>query len=305
MSLWFLDSARSGKNAPWRYLMGVLFCLGVWVGGALWIQSLVVVVSGWFSANLNEPVGQFLFPLAGSDDFNKIATFVINVAPFLFLGIGVGITIKLFHGRSLKSLVSPAQQIRWWRVLAGFGVWFGILIVQSLIEFALNPRAFAWNFEPVQWLIFLPIALLLIPIQTSAEEVFFRGYLLQGLGLIVRSPVALTFLSSLPFAFVHLGNPEMQRGAVWIALTYFTLAVFFTTITLQDNGLELALGVHGANNLFIVLLINTQDSALQSPAVWIQTVPSNPRLTLLMVLLGAIGFWWIFLGITKRFPHKS
>jgi uncharacterized protein len=104
---------------------------------------------------------------------------------------------------------------------------------------------------------------------------------------------------------VHFGNPEMQRGAVWIALTYFTLAVFFTTITLQDNGLELALGVHAANNLFIVLLINTQDSALQSPAVWIQTVPSNPRLTLLMVLLGAIGFWWIFLGITKRFPHKS
>jgi membrane protease YdiL (CAAX protease family) len=168
--------------------------------------------------------------------------------------------------------------------------------MQTSVEYGFSPDSFTWNFHPLQWLIFLPVALILTPIQTSAEEFLFRSYFMQGLSLWIRQPVILAIAVSLPFALVHFGNPEMSRGALWIGLTYFALAVFLALITLQDDRLELALGVHAANNLFIVLLVNTKDSALQSPSILLQTIPTDPRITLVALLVMIGVFYGIFVG---------
>jgi membrane protease YdiL (CAAX protease family) len=72
--------------------------------------------------------------------------------------------------------------------------------------------------------------------------------------------------------------------------------MFLALITLKDDRLELALGVHAANNLFIVLLVNSQDSALRSPAIILQTVPTDPRITLLALLLMMGSFYLIVFG---------
>jgi uncharacterized protein len=294
MSLRFLENAQLGKNAAWRYGVGFLLSMGFWIGSALQIEALVGTIIGWLDSFLESGLDQAASSLGQGLQLSSGLFFVANTTPFLFLSIGVGLAVKLLHQRSPRSLVTSHSSIQWRRVCVGFAVWFGFAAVQTIVEFALNPQIFVWDFNPIQWLIFLPIALILTPIQTSAEELFFRGYLLQGLGLVLRRPLVLTIVASLPFALVHFGNPEMQRGQVWIALTYFALAVFLCAVTLRDDRLELALGIHAANNLFIVLFVNTQDSALRSPALIQQTVATDPRVTFGMLVLAIIGSWWIF-----------
>jgi hypothetical protein len=83
----------------------------------------------------------------------------------------------------------------------------------------------------------------------------------------LRGAILIT-ITSLLFTIPHLGNPEMARGEVWGALGYFGFGVFCAVITLQDQGLELALGVHAANNLFASVLVNSWDSVLPSQALF-------------------------------------
>jgi uncharacterized protein len=292
----FLDSARQGKSNRSRYFVGILLSLGCWIGGTLLVKTAAWKLFEWMSLLPQTTTVSGITKLEETLKTSPQWFFIINTAPFLFLSIGTGIATKLLHKRAVRSLISPTLAISRQRFLVGFAVWFSLAALQTIVEFMLNPQGFSWNFEPIQWFTFLPVALLLTPIQTSAEELFFRGYLLQGWGLIVRQPILLTLVASLPFALVHFGNPEMDRGAIWIALTYVGLAIFLTAITLRDNGLELALGVHAANNLFIVLFVNAQDSALRSPALILQTIPTEPPITFLSLLLSAIAFCWIVFG---------
>ncbi|NJN87112.1 MAG: CPBP family intramembrane metalloprotease [Leptolyngbyaceae cyanobacterium SL_7_1] len=140
------------------------------------------------------------------------------------------------------------------------------------------------------------MALILTPLQTSAEEFFFRAYVLQGLGLITRHPFLLILLSSLLFAVPHFGNPEMQRSALWLGLSYLAIGAFLTLITLKDNRLELALGVHAANNLFVALFVNTKDSALPAPSLFILKDVGDPRLSFSLFLLSAAIYYFLFFG---------
>jgi hypothetical protein len=232
--------------------------------------------------------------LSWSGPFNLI--YIFRNVPSLFLLGSLFIVIKGIHQRRFQTLITPNSSISWRRFFSGFFLWLLLATIQTLIEFLMQPQAFSWSFQPGQWLQFLPLALLLTPLQTTAEELFFRGYLLQGLGLLIRQPGVLAIAASMPFALVHFSNPEMDRGALWIGLTYFLLALFLTLLTLRDDRLELALGVHAANNLFIVLFVNSKDSILQTPALITQTMPADPRITFIGLLLGATVCYLLLFG---------
>jgi len=220
---------------------------------------------------------------------------------YAFLSMGIFVAVKLLHQRKMLTLISPDATFKLKRFSLGFGVWFAIASVQTLIEFLYNQATFSWNFQPIVWLTFLPWALVCTPIQTTAEELLFRGYFLQGLGCLTRQPIMLAIASSLPFAIAHFGNPEMSRGAAWIALSYLLMGIFLVLITLKDERLELALGVHAANNLFVVLVVNTQDSVLPTPALIMQQTPTDPRFTIL-ALLSEIAIFYGLLFWPRRYP---
>lgn len=302
MSAGFLDAARQGRNSAWRYLLGILLSLVCWFLG-LFIVGIplgLLVVGQVAISGKDLDSGQIGVQLEQALRDSAVLSYVLNSAPFLFLCIGIFIVVKTLHCRRFRTLISFDASICWRRLFSGFAVWFLIASIQTVIEFWLKPQDFVWSFHSANWLAFLPIALVLTPIQTSAEELLFRGYLLQGLGLIVRQPVVLALVSSLPFALVHFGNPEMQRGAGWVGMTYFALAVFLGLITLKDNRLELALGVHAANNLFIVLLVNSTDSVLRSPAILTQTTPTDPRVTFISLLIAIVVFYYLFFGRQQK-----
>jgi uncharacterized protein len=104
------------------------------------------------------------------------------------------------------------------------------------------------------------------------------------------------------FAAAHFTNPEMGRGAVWMGLNYWAFGVFLAAITLRDDRLELAWGVHAANNMFIFLIVNSTDSALKTPSIWTTGANDDPRSSLVALLVQAGIFYWVIFGRKK--PHQ-
>jgi uncharacterized protein len=283
----YLDVARQGKNQWWRYVVGIFmaqFCFQV-----LSILVLLLVLYG-LSIALSQPALDRI-P-------QSLAAYVLVNFPFIFFALGTVLAVAWLHHRPVLTLISAERVLRFKRFWAGFGAWFLMLAGSQMAFLWLTPETYQFSWEPSQWLVFLPFALILTPIQTAAEELFFRGYLMQGLGLINRHPLFLIGVTSFLFVLPHLGNPELQRGFVWVGLSYWVWGVFFATITLKDDRLELAMGSHAANNLFAALLFNSADSVLPSPALW-TVEPGDPRSSLIYQLGISAAFYCLFFGWGK------
>jgi membrane protease YdiL (CAAX protease family) len=281
----FLDAVKQGKNQGWRYGCAILVILVFWLG-----FGQIAITTFFLRLPISTEQARQHFP-----DFSLPAYVSIHL-PFIFLLIGVLLAVRWVHQRPITTLVGSDAHLHWKRLFASFGVCWLLLATGLGVRYVLNPQEYVWTFQPEQWFLFLPVALLLTPLQTAAEEVLFRGYLLQSLGLLTRHPIPLVGLTSAPFAIAHFLNPEMQRGAVWVSLLYLTFSIFLAVITLKDNRLELALGAHAGNNLFILLIANSSDSALLSPAILMIKEGSDPRLDLAILLIQAMVFYWVFFG---------
>jgi hypothetical protein len=118
------------------------------------------------------------------------------------------------------------------------------------------------------------------------------------MGLRLKNKWILAFLNGVLFFLPHIVNPEMGTNAVLMGLGYFAMGFFLALITLEDNGLELAIGMHAANNLFAVLFANTTITALPSPSLF--TIQSlDPVYGLISVVIGMLVFYLIFFWSTR------
>ena len=108
---------------------------------------------------------------------------------------------------------------------------------------------------------------ILIPLQTSFEEYLFRGQLMQGLGLVTNSRLIPLLVTSILFGLMHMGNPEVGKVGYIIMVYYIGTGLFLGVLTLMDEGLELALGFHAANNLVGALLLTADWTAFQTHSV--------------------------------------
>jgi hypothetical protein len=75
------------------------------------------------------------------------------------------------------------------------------------------------------------------------------------------------------------------------------MGFFLTLITLQDNGMELALGMHTANNLFAALFANYTVTALPSPSVFTVQV-LDAVYSIVSLMIGMILFYIVFFRTT-------
>jgi membrane protease YdiL (CAAX protease family) len=138
----------------------------------------------------------------------------------------------------------------------------------TLIAYYIQPEDFVINFQLQPFLVFLVLAILFIPLQTSFEEYLFRGYIMQGLGVATKSRLVPFITTSVLFGVMHISNPEVGKIGYIIMVYYIGTGFFLGILTLMDEGLELALGFHAANNLVGALLITSDWSAFQTHSIF-------------------------------------
>lgn len=199
----------------------------------------------------------------GSNVVLILLLFPLALGLFFVLG-----WVKLVQSQSIRALTTSRKKVDWKRIWFAFFLWGGITLGLTLIEVFLSPEKFKLNFELIPFLKLALIAILLIPLQTSFEEYMFRGHMMQGLGLLVRNRWFPLLFTSLLFGLMHLGNPEVDTLGPGVMIFYIGTGLFLGIITLMDEGLELALGFHAANNLFGALLVTADWTAFQTNSIY-------------------------------------
>ncbi|MBV1767256.1 MAG: CPBP family intramembrane metalloprotease, partial [Methanobacterium sp.] len=140
------------------------------------------------------------------------------------------------------------------------------------------------------------MSFLTFPVQASFEEILFRGYLMQGVSLISKRPVIPLLVTSLLFGLVHFFNGSNTDQGLFIVISTFIIGFMLGTITLADNGIETATGVHIVNNLFVAIIFNSADSGLPGLPSLVTAPSSNPFtgipfLILAVFLMIVLLFW--------------
>lgn len=283
----YLEVARTGKNDWWRYVISFPAILATWlIVGSVPVFFLIAYVQ------LDENPATDV-TASGFSGIPLLVEFLVTMSSFIPFILATLLAVRFIHARPVQTLITGEPRVRWKRIFLGGGIWFAIAALIATVESLLYPGRYVLTFQPGELLVFAIFALILIPIQTSAEEVFFRGYLLQWIGLRLKNKWVLSVLNGLLFLLPHTANPEMAVDSTLVGLGYFVFGFVFTLVTVQDNGMELALGVHAANNLFIALFANYTITALPSPSLFtIQEL--DPVYGLISLVVGSIIFFMIY-----------
>jgi len=296
----FIDLARRGLNEPWRYLISFLVIVFGWLFlGSLFSGLVLVAGLAIFHPSVLNQAGSV--PL---DQLDPLVTFVGANAQFVLLLVSVLLAVAIIHRRPVRSLITTRPSFEWGRAWLGFWLWLVLAGLGSLVEALLYPGRYQVTLNVVELLKFLPFALVLTPVQTTAEELFVRGYLLQGVGLLVRVPIISAVLTSLFFMSLHAANPEMGLSPLLMALGYFGFGLLASVCTLRDNRMELALGVHASNNLFSWVIVNYTASPLASPSLF--TSKLEPVYSTVSFVAMAVAFYLVvFYGLDRLAGAKA
>ncbi len=177
------------------------------------------------------------------------------LAGFIGMGGAVLIVAPACHFRGPGSLVGPARA-----VLRGFWVALVRLVPIYGAVFALG-----WVFAPpeanlplARWLGLVPLALGLVFIQTTSEELLFRGYLMQQLAARFAARAVWMGVPALLFTALHF-NP-VAGGAMTLALMapILAFALAAADLTVRSGNLGRAMGWHFVNNCYALLLLSIE-----------------------------------------------
>src|SRR5699024_10582214 len=242
-------------------------------------QSLVGAFIQFKAMNAKNPIslaeGTFTEVINASGLPSNLVIFFMLLSFVVGFG-GIYIVIKYSHNRNLKSLIYTRKKMDWKRFFFSFGLMAVLIIISTVFAYYNNPEDFEIQFQLLPFLILLLISLLLIPIQVAFEEILFRGYLLQGFGVIFKNNWVPWILTSVFFGLMHGSNPEVAELGKTLLIYYIGTGLFLGILTLMDDGIELALGFHTANNLIQILLITSDYSIFQSASILKEiTKPDN------------------------------
>ncbi len=258
----YIALAFKGKSDAWRYLLGFFVVIGFWqIVGA--IPLLYFVFTNLENFESTAPGLAEMAQFFGSNKF-----FVLLMISFVAGFISLLAYNTLVHKQKLLHLTTTRPKTDWGRFFFAFFFTMALIIAYTAIGIYLNPDDYVWNFELQPFLILAAISIVLVPIQTSFEEYFFRGYLMQGIGSISKSPLVALITTSVMFGLLHIFNPEIEKIGYQMLVIYIGMGLMFGIITLLDEGLELALGLHAANNLTIALLVTADWTAFQTDSVY-------------------------------------
>ena len=288
----FLERTFDHQNQWWKYLIVVFvgFFVGQIVGSIPLFGVLIykVITSG--GSMMPNPSNMADFSAFG---ISKNTGLLLMMLPFIVSLLLTIWLIKSFHQRTLAETMNGTRKIRFGRLWVGFIVWTVLMIVYLTGDYLLDSNNFVLQFNLAAFIPLLLIGILLIPFQSGYEEILCRGYLTQGITALTRNRLLAILLPGLFFGLLHSFNPEVKEFGFGIAMTqYIFLGLLFGLIAVLDDGIELCIGMHAANNIFLSLMVTHKSSALQTNAVFEQLNldPVKDAISLIVIGIIAIAF---------------
>ncbi len=257
----FFSNASQPRITFLKYLAGSLFVILAAFIGQIPLVIAVVVSSVKDGNSLNMSQEEML----GALDSNL--TLFLLLLSFATAMLGLYFAVRVLHRQSFKSIVTGREKVDYSRVYFAFFVWTIISASTTLSYYILQPEDYVVQFELLPFIILALIAIPLIPVQTTLEELLFRGYLMQGFAVLFKNRWLPWIFTSVIFGSLHFFNPEVEKIGPIIMFYYIGTGLFLGLITLMDDGAELAIGFHAANNLIAALLVTADWTAFKTNSV--------------------------------------
>ena len=300
-----LERALDKQNQWWKYFVVILigFLAANFVGA---LPIAVLITTRTMQGFTPNPENAMDLTAYGIDLNTGLILLMIPFIIALFIMIPL---IKTFHQRSWKEVINGTKKIRWQRFFFSMGIWALLMILSLGIEYLIHPEDFVFRFDAVKFIILIVISIVLIPFQTTYEEITFRGYFMQGIAAWTKNRWAALIIPAVLFGLMHMANPEIEKYGFWLTMPqYIIFGLIFGLMAILDDGIETTMGAHAANNIFLCVFITSKNSALQTDALFeeINIVPSimdTVGLTIMgavLIIILSIKYKWDFSVLNKK-----
>jgi membrane protease YdiL (CAAX protease family) len=267
----FVGLAQLGPTGVWRVLAGVVLTLATWCG--LFLGALIAYVTafGFWAASTGRPLD--LNAVLASVTPPELAGVFLYLAGFLGMWLGLWASMRLLHKRRLTDIYGWARRVDLGEALrGGVAAAVAITLVGLIGSLFLDPPMRA-QISVLNWLVLLVPMVVLICIQAGAEEAVFRGYMMQNLAAVSRSPIVWGLLPTLAFAALHILDHALGANPTglpaWVTFTATMIAGGqLAILTWWTGGIGAAWAAHVVNNV-VGLLIVTPSAQLGSAALYI------------------------------------
>jgi len=239
----YVSPARTNPEI-WRLLLGLALIGFSWLGFFAIMLVVLYPITG--------PLDYFgwLLKLRHPSEPGQVIFILISFAGMF---LGPIIAAPACHGRSPGTLFGPLGD-----TLRGFGLTLAVLVpvyaVALGVGWIISPGMVA-NLPLARWLPLLPLALVLVLVQTSAEELLFRGYLQQQLAARFAARWIWMGLPALLFTAGHW-SPGAGATNAPILVVIAVFALISADLTEQTGSLGASIGLHFINNAVSILLVS-------------------------------------------------
>lgn len=286
----YVDAARSGRTALWRTLLiAVVEEVGTIAVG---LAGAVVLAVAMGMATLD-------------DGFSpaEVAGILSSTPTVAVLFGGIALTwpilwalVPLLQRRRLSTVLGLDGRLHADDFLRGAAALLLALSPTLALTAALGGIV-PGQVEVSEYVIWVVPMLALILAQSSAEELFFRGFLTQSLAARFRRPHVWIVYPTLLFVFLHFESSQSWFDNLLRAVWYATFSLLALLAVVRSGGLGAAMGIHFANNVYAVLLVGELGSGPQvAPWAASPDAVSNGALNAVIVVASCAGFFAIAAG---------
>lgn len=245
------------KTVSWEiYLVTIIATLGSFFVGLL----VAVKLRSFFEMRI--------------DDMRSSLFFAVQLIPYFFGSAALLACLKFLHHRPVRSFFTSRKSFDWQRFFFAFGLWLLIQVVFMLTAKA-SGAPIVFDFSLGNLLPLLLISVTLLPIQTAFEDVLYRGYLFKAITRSTGKAGLSVLVVALIFGWMHSGNPEVEVFGYGVLTFYIVSGLFLGLLTHLDDGLELGMGYHFANNFFGAVILTNSWQVFQTYAFF--TDHSQPQ----------------------------
>ncbi|MBT8221439.1 MAG: CPBP family intramembrane metalloprotease [Bacteroidia bacterium] len=289
----FLQKTKNGRNDLHLYIFTIIAVVFGYIIGQIPFTIALFKVgqdNGMETSEILEYASDNDLAAIGMNLNLQLALLLLTFASAFFV---LWLCIRKLHRKSIVDVSTGRLKWDWNRIKFGFAVWFGLLLLGEIVGYVMDPDNYEWQFELQHFIPLVLITVILLPIQTTFEEVFTRGYLLQGFSMIFKNRWVPLLLTALFFGALHMANPEVSEyGTSIMFFNYAGTGFLLAAIALMDDGLEIPIGMHAANNIFGSLFVTFDDSALLTNAIF-SLKEINIESTTIATVVFSVAFFFI------------
>lgn len=235
------------------------------------IVGSVIVAFCWFAFTLAVIFGGAWVLTASDDDpFGPIdpvqqllgssGGLFATLASFAGIWLGIWIAMRLLHKEKLSRLFGNSASLPRSGFLNGLVAVLITSLITELCFLVIIPDVQRGPIELGTWTLYLLPILFFAFVQTSSEELLFRGYLMRGLAYRFRSPLVWAVLPTLVFTVLHWNPAAVLAMNIGVVISIGAFAALLALLVYATGNLGAAMGAHFGNNIFGFLLISHDDT---------------------------------------------